>query len=185
MLELNELSTQELSMLRRQVREEFFLRFFHIARASDPSDQALQDLLMKMAKEAHVQAQSTPGGEEWPPFASARSLSVDQIREFIRTALPSLSKGFGEGVLHRDIALFYAVSSGRQTKHRNTENMGRAASPLLFGKMFLNPPEEPACMFNQALDLTRLGRIPRVLNRKLFGDQPGEVFAGLFQTIDS
>jgi rubrerythrin len=104
MLDLKELSSADLARVCRQAGEECSFRYGQIARAADPSDRALQDLLMRMARETQLQADAFEGE------SAAGSLSSVQIRETLRTELPSLTKGFGEGVLHRDIALFYAES---------------------------------------------------------------------------
>lgn len=110
MLDLAELSTQELSAIVRQAGRECVRRYAAIAAASDPSDRALHDLLLSMAADAHRQA----GGMQFPvedgAFGSGGRLSPEGVRELIDGSFSSLSKGFGEGTLHRDIALFYAES---------------------------------------------------------------------------
>jgi hypothetical protein len=110
MLELEKLSAQELATVSRQAGEECGRRFRQIAGASDASDTALQELLGEMEKEAHLQLQALPEVEGRLPFGASRRIAPDGVREFIRASLPSLTKGFGEGTLHRDIALFYAES---------------------------------------------------------------------------
>lgn len=109
-MELDKLSTHELSMLAREAGEECHARFSQIAQASDPGDHALQELLVKMAREAYLQAQSFDKFEFQVPSPEEGVLTFDEMRKAIRKALPSLSKGFGEGTLHRDIALFFAES---------------------------------------------------------------------------
>jgi hypothetical protein len=110
MLELDKLSTQDLAMISHQTAEECEFRLRRIAAASDPADQALQELLRSMAKETWVQIQSHWEGDARRPFGSSSRLSSDGIREFICASLPSLTRRFGEGTLHRDNALFYAES---------------------------------------------------------------------------
>ena len=110
MVELERLSTRELTQIGRQAAEECERRFRRIAEASDPSDSALQDLLREMAAEARLQVQAPEEEEHDRPFGSGRRTSPEGVREFLRASLPSLTKGFGEGALHRDIALFYAES---------------------------------------------------------------------------
>jgi len=110
MLDLEKLSAQELAMISRQAGEECGRRFRQIAGASDASDTALQELLGDMEKEARLQVQAIPEAEGRLPFGAARRMASDGVREFIRASIPSLTKGFGEGTLHRDIALFYAES---------------------------------------------------------------------------
>lgn len=110
MRDLNEQSTHELSMLAREAGEECYARFSQIAQASDPNDRALQELLVKMAREAYSQAQAFDKFEFRVDPHAEGFLTFDGMRKLIRKALPSLSKSFGEGSLHRDIALFYAES---------------------------------------------------------------------------
>lgn len=110
MLDLDKLSTQDLAMISHQTAEECEFRLRRIAAASDPSDLALQELLRSMAKQTWLQIQAPWEGDARRPFGSSSRLSADGIREFIRASLPSLSRGFGEGTLHRDNALFYAES---------------------------------------------------------------------------
>ena len=109
-VDLDELSSGELTAITRQAGKECELRLRQIAHASDPFDAALQDLLGAMANEAQQQIQALPEAEARRPFGSSRRMTADGVREFIRTSIPSLTKGFGEGSLHRDIALFYAES---------------------------------------------------------------------------
>jgi len=106
MLDLEQLSTQDLSTLGRYAAEECERRFRGIAAASDPADAALQELLRDMAEEARLQGEE----DRRLPFGSGRRMSPDGVREFLRASLPSLAKSFGEGTLHRDIAMFYAES---------------------------------------------------------------------------
>lgn len=110
MLDLEKLTPQDLTQITRQAGEECALRFRRIAGAADPADAALQELLGEMAREARLQLQLAPEEEARRPFGSGHRLTPDGVREFIRGSLPSLTKGFGEGMLHRDIALFYAES---------------------------------------------------------------------------
>jgi hypothetical protein len=110
MLDLEELTAEELATISRQAGEECGIRFRKIAEASDPTDSALQELLREMANEARLQVQVLPEDEDRRPFGAARRMAPDGVREFVRASLPSLTKGFGEGTLHRDIALFYAES---------------------------------------------------------------------------
>ena len=110
MLDLDKLSTRELAMIRHQTAEECEFRLRRIAAASDPADQALQDLLRSMAKETWLQIQAHWEGDGRGPFGSSSRLSPDGVREFIHASLPSLTRRFGEGMLHRDNALFYAES---------------------------------------------------------------------------
>jgi hypothetical protein len=107
MLDLEKLSAGELATLSGQAGEECGRRFRLIAQAADPSDLALQSLLSAMAAETELQVLRE---EESLPFGSGQRRTPNGIREFIRTSIPSLTKRFGEGTLHRDNALFYAES---------------------------------------------------------------------------
>ncbi len=109
MLNLDKLTSEELKLITREAEKECELRLRRIAEASDPLDAALQDLLKAMADEARFQVQVLDE-EGQAPFGSSRRLTSTGVREFIRAAIPSLGKGFGEGALHRDNALFYAES---------------------------------------------------------------------------
>ena len=110
MLDLERLTTQELSTLGRYAAEECERRFRGIAAASDQADAALQELLREMADEAGYQVEAPAEEDRRLPFGSGRRMSPDGVREFLRASLPSLAKSFGEGTLHRDIAMFYAES---------------------------------------------------------------------------
>lgn len=110
MLELKELSTPELSMIVRQVGEECVRRYADIAVATDPSDLALHDLLVTLAAEAYRQACVLQSAQGDGAFGSGCRLNPEGVRELIDHSFSSLSKGFGEGTLHRDNALFYAES---------------------------------------------------------------------------
>jgi len=110
MLDLERLTPQDLATLGCHAAEECERRFRGIAQASDPADAALQELLREMADEAHLQVEAPAEERRQLPFGSGRRVTPDGIREFIRASLPSLTKRFGEGTLHRDIAMFYAES---------------------------------------------------------------------------
>lgn len=106
MLDLEKLSAEELRMVGRKAAEECGSRFRQIAEASDPCDAALQELLGSMARD--LGHRFLEMGRD--PFGSSSRRSADGVRAFIRGSFPSLTKKFGEGTLHRDIALFYAES---------------------------------------------------------------------------
>jgi hypothetical protein len=113
MLELKELSTHELSHLCREAGEVRVRRFTQIAEAADPTDRPLQELLAQMAqmpKVAELPARAVPDGEERQSPESLPFRKRGELMELLRSYLTSLSKGFGEGRLHRDIALFLAES---------------------------------------------------------------------------
>jgi hypothetical protein len=110
MLDLEKLSAQDLAMISRQAAEECEFRLRRIAAASDPEDLALQELLKSMARDAWLQIRTLSDGDGGSAFGSSTRRAPDGGREFVRAALPSLTKSFGEGTLHRDNALFYAES---------------------------------------------------------------------------
>jgi hypothetical protein len=84
-------------------------RFGDIGRNSDREDRSLQQLLEDMAEKAKRQSQVV---EEYERGLSdpAPDMKVDEMKRLIRKSFTSLSQSFGEGVLHRDIALFFAES---------------------------------------------------------------------------
>jgi len=110
MLDLEKLSAAELAKISRQAAEECEFRLRRISAASDAADLALQDLLRSMVRDAWIQIQSLSDDDGEGPFGSSSRLAPDGAREFIHSSLPSLTKSFGEGTLHRDNALFYAES---------------------------------------------------------------------------
>jgi len=107
MLDLEKLTVEELALISREAGEECGQRFRRIAQAADPTDLALQSLLGAMATETELQVLRE---EESRPFGAGHRMTPNGMREFIRTSIPSLTKRFGEGTLHRDNALFYAES---------------------------------------------------------------------------
>lgn len=107
MMDLEELTSEELSEITRQAGRECELRLRRIAEASDPLDLALRNLLGAMANEAVSEVRCLMGDADADQGGHDVSSA---IREFIRASIPSLVKKFGEGALHRDVALFYAES---------------------------------------------------------------------------
>lgn len=65
---------------------------------------------MKMALDASVQAKAVEEHENQLPEESHLPSRAEQAVRLIRSYLTSLSRSFGEGHLHRDIALFLAES---------------------------------------------------------------------------
>lgn len=108
MMDLETLSTPELTRICQLAGRECERRFDQIARAADPSDKALRDLLTRMAGEAHAQVDQLQ--EEWSSADDSKAPDVDGFRQMLREAFTSLTKSFGEGWLHRDVALFFAES---------------------------------------------------------------------------
>ena len=110
MLDLHEVATQDLATIGRQAGEECESRLRQIAQASDPADIALQELLARMAAEIRQQARTIQGPRDPFVLLAGSRLAPEDVREFILASLSSLTKGFGEGRLHRDNALFFAES---------------------------------------------------------------------------
>src|SRR5579863_3262803 len=106
MLDLKDLSTHEFSTLCQKAGEVCSHRYAEIARASDPTDQPLQELLEKMSREAQVQSLAVEQEEEKFPEDDRPVTKMEEILAFIRTSFESLGKRLGEGFLHRDISLF-------------------------------------------------------------------------------
>ena len=110
MMTLEMLSTGHLTALCRKAGELCARRFRQIAQASDPSDRPLQELLSRMAAEEESQSRKLGASEAPFPDGYPSGLAPDEAMTLIRGHLTSLSKGLGEGMLHRDIALFLAES---------------------------------------------------------------------------
>lgn len=110
MLDFSDLAPCELLALGRRALELCARRFDEIAKAADPGDRPLRELLGRMALETEVQASSVEQHENQIPEESRLASRPGEALGLIRSHLTSLSKSFGEGPLHRDIALFLAES---------------------------------------------------------------------------
>jgi hypothetical protein len=110
MMNLETLSSGDLAALCNKAGELCARRFRQIAQAADPSDRPLQDLLSRMAAEAESQARTLRDAEFPDADGYSSGIAPEAAMNLIRDHLTSLSKGFGEGTLHRDIALFLAES---------------------------------------------------------------------------
>lgn len=110
MLDLYDATTEDLAAIGRQAGEACEQRLGQIAAASDPDDRALQDLLTRMAEEIHLQARAIGHSPVRFVFQSGSGFSPEEVRRLIESSFTSLTKGFGEGRLHRDNALFFAES---------------------------------------------------------------------------
>jgi hypothetical protein len=115
MKDFGELNTCELLALGRRALELGARRFDEIARASDPDDRPLHDLLRKMSLDSEIQAASMEQHENLLPEDSGLSSKPEDGRRLIETYLTSLTKRLGEGPLHRDVALFLAESLEEET----------------------------------------------------------------------
>jgi hypothetical protein len=110
MMTLETLSTGDLAVLCRKAGEVCARRFKLIADASAASDHPLQDLLPRIAADAEREIQTHLEVEFPDPEGGSSQLAPEDAMSLIRGHLTSLSKGFGEGMLHRDVALFLAES---------------------------------------------------------------------------
>ncbi len=110
MIDFSDLETCELLAVGRRALEMGARRFDEIARAADPGDQPLREILHKMSLDAALQAATVEGQENIMPEEVRLSCKPEDGLRLIRGYLTSLKKGFGEGPLHRDVALFLAES---------------------------------------------------------------------------
>lgn len=110
MIDFSELRPCELLALGRRAVELCGRRFEEIARAADPVDRPLQDLLRKMTLETSLQADTVEKQENQMPDDSRLPSRPEEALQLIRSYLTSLTKSLGEGPLHRDVALFFVES---------------------------------------------------------------------------
>ncbi len=110
MLDFKDLASGEILALGRRAVELCVDRFGEIAEGADPADQPLQELLGRMSLEADIRATSLEDLENRLPEESRLPSRSEDALRLIRSYLTSLSKGFGEGPLNRDAALFFAES---------------------------------------------------------------------------
>jgi rubrerythrin len=110
MLDFCDLKTGEMVTMGRQAVSSCARRLDEIARASDPADQPLLDLLRKMALEQDIHAAELEQLENLYDEDSPLPSRSESARQLILGILTSLSKRMGEGPLLRDAALFYAES---------------------------------------------------------------------------
>ena len=115
MKDFGDLGTCDLLALGRRALELGARRFDEIARASDPEDRPLRDLLRKMALDAELQAAAVEQQENLIPEESGLSCTPGDGQRLIESYLTSLTKRLGEGPLYRDIALFLAESLEEET----------------------------------------------------------------------
>ncbi|HLY74659.1 MAG TPA: hypothetical protein VKU80_11130 [Planctomycetota bacterium] len=110
MMDFGDLSSCELLALGRHALELCSRRFQALAAATDSSDRPLRDLLHKMALDAEVQAATVEDRENQIPDESRLPSKLGEVQRLIRMHLTSISKSLGEGLLHRDAAMFFAES---------------------------------------------------------------------------
>ncbi len=107
---LESLSLKNLPSLCRQAEKMCLRRFDKIRERSDPDDEPLHELLGDLAAEERNHLAAIEEYEARAPGEAAAGLDPDGAECLLRGRLPSLSRGFGEGLLDRDLALFFAES---------------------------------------------------------------------------
>jgi len=105
-----DLSLAELLGLCRRTEELCLHRIEQIGKGSDPTDAALHDLLRELAAEQVNHARSVEEYEVRTPRAGTGSLDPALADRLILRRLPSMTRKFGEALLDRDLALFFAES---------------------------------------------------------------------------
>lgn len=108
--QLEDLSLRGFLDLCGRAHQKCVARFERIGKNADPADRSLRELLGEMARRAEDQSESVKEYEGRLPYPGDPGMNPDEAESLIRGFFTSLSKGFGEGVMHRDIALFYAES---------------------------------------------------------------------------
>lgn len=109
-MNVEDLSLKELLSLCRQAEGMCLRRYDQIRERSDPSDQPLHDLLWELASEQQNHARSVEEYEARAPQPETSPLEAAQAVRMVLRQLPSISRSFGEGLLERDLALFFAES---------------------------------------------------------------------------
>ncbi len=115
MRDFGDLDTCELLALGRRAFEMGARRLDQIAGAADPRDEALRGILRKRALDFDLRAAEVEQRENVLPEECRLAASPEQAVTMIRGYLSSLGKGFGEGPLSRDNALFFAESMEEET----------------------------------------------------------------------
>ncbi|HXX95280.1 MAG TPA: hypothetical protein VEN81_16780 [Planctomycetota bacterium] len=107
---LEELSLKQLLELAHRAEEMCLRRLGEIHAASDPTDEALQDLLADLSSEVINHANSVWEYRARVECADSGPLPPEDAERLILWRLPSIARSLGEGVLDRDLALFFAES---------------------------------------------------------------------------
>lgn len=107
---LEDLSLKQLLELAHRAEEMCLRRLGEIHAGSDPTDLPLQELLADLSSEVINHANAF-----WEYRARVESpdsgpLPPEDAERLILWRLPSIARGFGEGLLDRDLALFFAES---------------------------------------------------------------------------
>lgn len=107
-MDLGRLSLKERLLLCERVEEACLRRLHEIARRSDPGDGPLRDFLGHLIREEEGHLAGVRGFAErtLPPVPDGAAGAL--LESMILSRFPSLSQGFGEGILSRDNALYFA-----------------------------------------------------------------------------
>lgn len=108
--QIENLSLRGLLGLCGHAHQRCIARFERIGKNADPADRSLQELLGEMARRAEGQYETVKEYEGRLSETEATESSPNEAESLIQNFFTSPSKGFGEGVLHRDVALFFAES---------------------------------------------------------------------------
>lgn len=109
-MNLEDLSLKELLWLCHRAEILCLRRLEQIHEGSDPADLPLHELLRELAAEQSNHARAVDEYERRMPRPEIWLLDPAQGERLLLWRLPSLSRGFGEGLLDRDLALFFAES---------------------------------------------------------------------------
>lgn len=104
------LSLKELLSLCRRAEQVCLLRLERIREASDATDRPLHELFDDLAAEQRNHVSSIELYEVRTPRPETWFLDPAQAERFVLLRLPTVSRGFGEAPLDRDLALFFAES---------------------------------------------------------------------------
>lgn len=137
MLDLEGLHTGELLAVGRRSLGLLARRLRAIAGASDRADLALQRLLRGLAIEKEIESADIERQENEIPEDSTLATRSDEAERFIAGQLPSLRRPFGEGPLHRDVALFLAESL-EEEQGRLLRVLGTHARETRAARLFLS-----------------------------------------------
>lgn len=109
-MNVEDLSLRELLSLCRRAEEMRLRRLEQIRAGSDPVDGPLHDLLRELALEQRTHAQAVEEYEARMPEPEGGGLDRATAERLVLWRIPSIIRGFGEGLLDRDLALFFAES---------------------------------------------------------------------------
>ncbi len=139
-----DLSLKELLSLCRRAEQICLLRLEKIHEASDVTDQPLHDLLDDLAAEQRNHARSVELYEARTPRPQTWLLDPAQADRLVLSRLPSVSRGFGEAPLDRDLALFFAESLEEEAA-RFYRSLSEHAPDGESRSFFINMAERDRC----------------------------------------